>query len=375
MHRKHAAIARPPYGEFSRQEYAFIGTPCGNIQRLTAALGRALWDDFEVGYVDADHGQGSSSALPAHRTYTDKITHHRLDFSGDWNKHQYRAWFNDQDVVLVNGNHFRAARQVVVIDPKKKDSLQRKLDRLTDVRLFLLAEGEEEIWPYLREHLPNWAEIPTLSLQDTEGITAWLRRQLRIPPLKGLVLAGGKSIRMGTDKGALDFHGKPQREHMADLLIPLCEEVYLSVRAGQEVPSDHALLEDTFTGLGPYGALLSAFRFDPDSAWLLVACDLPLLDSATLQQLKQARNPRKIATAFQSPLNEFPEPLITIWEPKAYQYALHFLAQGYSCPRKVLINSDMELLHAKHPKMLMNVNTPEELERVKKEIDHPSDNL
>jgi molybdopterin-guanine dinucleotide biosynthesis protein A len=58
--------------------------------------------------------------------------------------------------------------------------------------------------------------------------------------------------------------------------------------------------------------------------------------------------------------------LITIWEPKSYPVLLSFLAQGCSCPRKVLINSDVNLLSAPDPQELTNVNTPEEFEQVKK---------
>jgi molybdopterin-guanine dinucleotide biosynthesis protein A len=117
--------------------------------------------------------------------------------------------------------------------------------------------------------------------------------------------------------------------------------------------------------MGPYGGILSAFMSDPEAAWLVVACDLPLIDASSINQLIEQRNPSRYATAFQSPKNEFPEPLITIWEPKSYMRLLEFMALGYSCPRKVLINSDVELLQAKDPMTLMNVNTPEDLEQVK----------
>ncbi len=72
------------------------------------------------------------------------------------------------------------------------------------------------------------------------------------------------------------------------------------------------------------------------------------------------------ATAFKSPVNDFPEPLITIWEPKSYQVLLQFLVQGYSCPRKALINSDIKLVEVKNPEALKNVNAPEDLEGVMK---------
>ena len=65
---------------------------------------------------------------------------------------------------------------------------------------------------------------------------------------------------------------------------------------------------------------------------------------------------------------EFPEPLVTIWEPKAYPIMLQFLAQGISCPRKVLINSDVELLETDDV-YIYNVNTPEEFDSVKKKLE------
>jgi molybdopterin-guanine dinucleotide biosynthesis protein A len=80
------------------------------------------------------------------------------------------------------------------------------------------------------------------------------------------------------------------------------------------------------------------------------------------------RDLSSIATAYQSPQNEFPEPLVTIWEPRSYPVLLSFLAQGYSCPRKVLINSDVTLVEAVNPEVLTNVNTPEDFDRVKQKL-------
>lgn len=170
---------------------------------------------------------------------------------------------------------------------------------------------------------------------------------------------------MGKDKGELDYHGKPQREFMADLLSQFCEETYVSVRGNQGVESEYELLEDTFVGLGPFGAIASAMRKNPNTAWLVVACDLPLLDEKTLQFLVENRNASKVATAIYNPETDFPEPLITIWEPRSYQVMLNFLTQGYSCPRKVLINSEIELLKVEDVKVLLNVNDAEGYEQVK----------
>lgn len=192
------------------------------------------------------------------------------------------------------------------------------------------------------------------------------------PMLFGLVLAGGKSVRMGTDKGAITWHGKEQRYHMADMLKDICGDVFISCRPEQqnEIDNNYKTLPDTYEGGGPLVAILSAFRERPDVAWLVVACDLPLLDVPTLQYLVANRNSNAIATTYQSPFDQLPEPLITIWEPASYAVLLAHVADGYKCPRKALIRNS-ELVHILVPPdadRLMNANTPEDALKVRELI-------
>ncbi|HEY4151259.1 MAG TPA: NTP transferase domain-containing protein [Chitinophagaceae bacterium] len=192
-----------------------------------------------------------------------------------------------------------------------------------------------------------------------------------VAPLKGLVLAGGKSVRMGgKDKGRMEWHGKEQRYYIADVLKEYCDEVYISCRPEQqdEIDPSRLILPDSYTGMGPYGAILSAFRAQPGTAWLVVACDLPLLNTVTLDYLTAHRNSDGIATAFASPYDGLPEPLITIWEPNSYPLLLSQLEQGFTCPRKALIHFGIELLTAPDPDALLNMNSPEDVERVKEKL-------
>ncbi|AEE51214.1 NTP transferase domain-containing protein [Haliscomenobacter hydrossis] len=376
-HQKHAAITRPAYGNFARQEWALIGAPCGVIKKLAFGLIERLQEHFNAGYVDADHasadaevqtGRDTQSAMGhgAKQEYTDKISHHRFDLEDELNPYFFRQHFNLQDVVLVNGNHFEAKRQIVLIDPRKETSLQKKLDRLTNVACIVLTDAETDIYPFLQDHLGS-ALPPVFAIENEAEIADFLLEHLQREqaPLYGLVLAGGRSTRMGQDKSLINYHGKPQREFMADLLSHWCSKVFISCRGDQveEIGGQYSPLPDTFLGLGPYGAILSAFREHPDAAWLVVACDLPHMDEATLEQLIAQRNPAKVASTFKSPFDQFPEPLVTIWEPRSYPLLLQFMAQGYTCPRKVLLNSPIELLVAENELALENVNKPEELEK------------
>lgn len=370
-HQKHAKLKRPAFGNFGRNEWAIIGTPCGNLKRIAFEVTKALSNHYKVAYLDADHKEASSEGslkFGANLEATDKISHHRLDFIEQPNNFQWRQTFNLQDLVLVNGNHFKANQQIVVIDPRKEDSLKRKLDRLTDVKMLLL-EGDAPIPDFLKNHIPDIDQLPIFQTTDTQKVADYIQAAMmgKTPIVKGVVLAGGKSQRMGTDKGALDYHGVPQRDYLMGLMSECCEAVYLSCREEQvaEFSRSHAVLSDKFVGLGPFGAILTAFQEDPDAAWLVVACDMPFVDANVLEYLLQNRSVSEIATAFHNKETGFPDPLIAVWEPRSYPILLQFLSMGYSCPRKVLINSSIKEVQPQHEQTLRNANTPEDYKEIK----------
>ena len=376
-HKKHTNIVRPAMGNFARNEWAIVGGPCTVIKFLADQVITALSPQYQCAYADTSHnddmvGIPGKLASGAALEYTDQLNHSQLNYKAGLNPFKQRELFAAMDLVLINGNHQPAKAQVVIIDSNKKASLQRRLEHLTNVQLFLLADNAEGVFDFIQEANPNWEQIPVLSLSnDTRQIIEFFKTKLQQtkPFLNGLILAGGKSTRMGFDKGAVNWYGKEQRYHMADLLKKHCTQVYISCRDEEQqkgINADYLSLPDTFTGLGPYGAILSAFRHQPDMAWLVIACDLPLVDADAIQHLIDNRNTATIATAYRSDYNDFPEPLITIYEPKSYPDLLQYLAQGYSCPRKVLINSNVTVLESPTPDALANVNTPEELERIKR---------
>lgn len=369
-HKKHSDIARPSLGNFGRNEFAVIGTTCNNIRVLCDAIMKALSAKYKCAYVDAEHKDKEfAETQDAFIAYTDKISFKEFRLKKELDKFRYHQLFNESDLILVNGNHHEASKQIVVIDKVKEASLQKRISQLTNVQLILLLDNSNEIFDFVKEAVPNWKQLPILGLNETNDIISFLEKQMEksVGTLNGLVLAGGKSLRMGYDKSSIEWHGKEQRYYMADLLKQYCDEIFISCRADQqnEVDSHYKTLPDTFVDLGPYGAILSAFREKPDAAWLVVACDLPLLDIETLQYLVAHRNPSAVATTFESPFDGLPEPLITIWEPKAYPVLLSFLSQGYTCPRKALRNNDVHIIKAENADALRNVNTPEELEKVK----------
>ena len=376
-HKKHSDLVRPAVGNYARNEWAIVGAPCVVIKALADLVIGALSSKYKCAYADTSHNDEMTSApgrlaCGAALEYTDQISYQQFNYNTTSTPFRLRQQFSEADLVLINGNHQQAKSQVVIIYHAKASSLQKRLAQLTNVELILLAENAPDVFDFMKESIPNWENIPICRLDESDKIIAFFENKILLskPLLNGLVLAGGKSVRMGFDKGSVSWFGKEQRYHVADMLRPLCKDVFISCRADQkqQINPAYPALEDTFTGLGPYGAILSAFREQPDRAWLVVACDMPLLETETFKFLIERRKVSAIATAYNSPENEFPEPLITIWEPKSYPVLLSFLSQGYSCPRKVLINSDVHLLQAPNTDALTNVNTPDDLEKVKRTI-------
>lgn len=194
------------------------------------------------------------------------------------------------------------------------------------------------------------------------------------PEVFGLVLAGGQSRRMGQDKGLLDYHGKPQREHIYEQLKPLCSQVFLSIRPGQEgaLPDGVPFILDENMYRGPFNGLLSAHHAFPGVAWLVIACDLPLMDTRALRYLLDRRDPDAVATAFATHETGLPEPLAALWEPRALKEAITFLNSGEStCPRKFLINARTRLVFPEDDLWLANANAPEDYEVLQEKLNRP----
>jgi molybdopterin-guanine dinucleotide biosynthesis protein A len=181
--------------------------------------------------------------------------------------------------------------------------------------------------------------------------------------LYGLVLAGGRSSRMQRDKAALDYAGKPQLARAVELLRPRVARCFVSIRGDQRHDPQrdgYDSIVDLLPDLGPIGGIHAALRAHPDKAWLILACDLPFLDAATLEHLISRRSDAHVATTYRSSYDGLPEPLCAIFEPASLALIERWLEQGEQCPRTLLARSDTLLLEPLSARALDNVNTPEQ---------------
>lgn len=100
----------------------------------------------------------------------------------------------------------------------------------------------------------------------------------------GVVLAGGRSSRMGTDKAGLPWRGRPLLQHMRGLLEQAGAQRVLICGPGPDAQS----LPDRQPGLGPLGGLLTLAQTQPDGVYLILPVDMPRLTSGLLRRLAGA---------------------------------------------------------------------------------------
>ena len=179
-------------------------------------------------------------------------------------------------------------------------------------------------------------------------------------PLKGLILTGGHSRRMGQDKALINLEGSTLLERTYNLLNPFIDQVFVSIRHDQRHETKRAqypLIIDQEGYSGPIAGILSAGDYDPHSGWLVVACDMPFLDNQTIDQLIRARNPETTATLFQSIDGSGVEPLCAIYEPRFFSaISSDSKILKNASPRETLSKMNLEILDPLNPDALFSAN-------------------
>ena len=179
--------------------------------------------------------------------------------------------------------------------------------------------------------------------------------------LNGLILAGGKSLRMGHDKSLIEYYDKSQREYLFTMLKNFCASVFTSCKKAQDIPKHLNPLPDQHDFESPLNGILTAFAHDSIAAWVTVPVDMPLIDVEIISYLLKKRDTNKVATCFFDSDGKKPEPLVAVWEPRAYPLLQKFHHAGKISPRDFLSKHDTHIVDVPDKDALANINSPEEL--------------
>jgi len=104
------------------------------------------------------------------------------------------------------------------------------------------------------------------------------------PRVSGVILAGGKSRRMGRDKAFIEFGGKPIIARVIERIQPLCAELIIVANDRAAYQSfDARIVSDVYPGKGSLGGLYTGLHTARADFVLAVACDMPFLNRELLR--------------------------------------------------------------------------------------------
>lgn len=188
----------------------------------------------------------------------------------------------------------------------------------------------------------------------------------------GVVLAGGKSSRMGRDKAWLTVFGQPMLCLVADVLARVTEEILVSGRDPTPFGLTAPWLPDETPDLGPAGGVLTVLAAVRRPC-LVVSCDLPFLDESCLIRLLTAWRERPggaLMTTYRIVETGYVESLVAVYEPEGETLLRGHLARGERrlsaiFPDGLRHHIDYSRRDARWARAFFNVNSPPDLERAR----------
>jgi molybdopterin-guanine dinucleotide biosynthesis protein A len=336
--------------------------------------------EFKIGYIKHD-AHGFEMDKPGKDTFIMKKAGAEIVMINDQDHEaiissrscfsQEKNIFLDSDILLIEGHKYSKLPKIIIVDDELKILQEIKEGRVEAPMAFVSSSKT-------MEHCLGF-NLPCFDRDDIRAVASFIREKvsgkIAAVPVYGLVLTGGASSRMKRDKGEINYHGISQVEFSYKLLKEFCSEVFVSCRKDQaslthleNLPQIH----DRFIDFGPLGGILSAMSTHRQAAWIVLACDLPMVNPEVIRTLLNERDAHQMATAFYHLDEKRFEPLAALYEPKSYHRMLYFLAEGKTCPQKVLYNSEVKIINFKNEDMvsksLTNANTPEDYLKISAEL-------
>lgn len=185
--------------------------------------------------------------------------------------------------------------------------------------------------------------------------------------LTGIVLAGGKSTRMGQEKGLVSFRGKALIQHAITCLENLSIPILIVANEPAYQQFKHPVFPDLYLQKGPLGGIYTGLMHSKTEKNIILSCDTPFVPSDLLCHLVEQSHSHPITLAT---FNTEPQPLIGVYKKALLPNFKAFLDQNqlkmrYICEE--LAAQNIELAgHEKwgQPHFFFNINSPDELKQL-----------
>ncbi len=185
--------------------------------------------------------------------------------------------------------------------------------------------------------------------------------------ISAYILCGGKSSRMGTDKGMIRYNGKPFIKWVIEAIEPIIPSIFLVTDNEEYSKFGYPLIADIHKSKGPVGGIYSALQQSETDNNLILSCDVPNISTSILQNyLIDNLSDEKDVTFLSDNTNIYP--LIAIYNKRVLP---NFL-KAINSDKLKLVNILKELeckniiVDNEHTRCLININTKEELNLLKK---------
>lgn len=191
--------------------------------------------------------------------------------------------------------------------------------------------------------------------------------------ITGVILAGGKSSRMGTDKAMLELNGKPFIQHITETLKSVFDHVIIISDHGEQYKFlDLPIYEDIYKNCGPLGGIHSAFVNTHSEDIFIVSCDIPFIDILAVQYLLDHYS-QSNATMFS--IYQQPQPLFGLYNRSCLFKLENLLKQEKYTVLQFLNNIPTNVIQLESSLAntfsanLKNLNTPENYQAIIFKID------
>lgn len=187
--------------------------------------------------------------------------------------------------------------------------------------------------------------------------------------LTGIILSGGKSSRMGKEKGLVDFQGKPLISYAINAIKPLVNSIIIGANneLNEYQKLGYKIVEDEVRHIGPLGGILSALRQSDTMYNIILSCDMPFINKEALQFMNQQRNDYDIVVAAHNG-NKI-EPLCGIYSKNTLPIIENAIENGNYKLRDIFgkVSFATVNINASLPfysdKLFYNINKPEDIRR------------
>jgi len=184
--------------------------------------------------------------------------------------------------------------------------------------------------------------------------------------IPAVILAGGKSSRMGEDKSLLPFiDGKTLAQYQYERLLEIFDEVYISTKEEKFSFTKNLILEDAQEFAPTYGILQIINTLK--RPFFLIGVDVPLFSKESIKTLLDAYH-KDLDGVVGSSQGRF-EPLCGIYSPTIKEYILESIESNCHRLGKIIKRANVEVIDFKNSEEFINMNTPDLFYETKKLIE------